>query len=328
MKIAVIQGGPSSEAHVSRASAAAVAQALQSCGHQVGSFELGAELARELAGFSPEVVFPVVHGAQGEDGCLQGMLEILNYRYVGSGVRASAIAADKITTKVFLERVGLPLARDRVLDSSRRSESPGELLATLRAELGAAMILKPAQGGSTIGMSRVLASTNPDEFRAALDLAFSYDSKVLVEQYVEGAEVTCAVLEGEDGPRALPVTLITSQATEWYDFQSKYAAGGSRHQCPAPFPQQLTVRIQEAAVAAHRAVGARDLSRTDFLVRSSGEMVVLEVNTSPGMTEVSLFPEAAGVSGLPFAELVDFLANRALSRKPGLVQVAPPWPSS
>lgn len=328
MRIAVIQGGPSSEAHVSRASAAAVSAALSGRGHEVLAFELEPELVAKLGEFSPEVVFPVVHGAQGEDGCLQGLLEILHYRYVGSGVRASALAADKVTTKVFLARAGLPLAQDRVLDAVGCAREAAHLLVELRAELGPAMIVKPVQGGSTIGMSRVLAAATPQDLQTALELALSYDPKVLVEQFVEGAEVTCAVLEDESGVRALPVTLITSQATEWYDFQSKYSAGGSRHQCPAPFDEKLTGRIQLAAVEAHRAVGARDLSRTDFLVRSSGEIVVLEVNTSPGMTEVSLFPEAAGVAGLSFADLVESLVNRASSRTLGAAPVAPPWPSS
>ena len=326
MKIAVIEGGPSSEASVSRASAAAVARALITGGHQVEVFELERQLAVALLAYSPQVVFPVVHGAQGEDGCLQGLLEVLQLPYVGSDVRASAIAADKVASKVFFEKAGLPLARDSVLLQGAQGQDPATLFSRLKAEVGDRMILKPARGGSTIGMTRLLQGATTGAFEDGLALAFGHDSTVLVEEFIVGQEVTCAILESDDGPQALPVTLITSQATEWYDFESKYAPGGSRHQCPAPFEPELTGKIQCASVRAHRAVGARDLSRSDFLVQESGEIVLLELNTLPGMTDVSLFPEAAAAGGIAFPELVDLLVRRAADRVGGPILSAPALP--
>lgn len=326
MKVAVVQGGPSTEAAVSRASAAAVVRALTTAGYQVELFELDRQLVGALLAFSPEVVFPVVHGAQGEDGCLQGLLEILQLPYVGSDVRSSAVAADKIASKVFFAKAGLPLARDSVLLEGAKGQDPATLFSRLKAEVGEAMILKPARGGSTIGMTRLLEGATTGDFEDGLDLAFGHDSVVLVEEFIRGSEVTCAILESEEGPQALPVTLITSQATEWYDFQSKYAPGGSRHQCPAPFGPELSGKIQCAAVRAHRALGARDLSRSDFLVKESGEIVLLELNTLPGMTDVSLFPEAAAAGGIAFPELVDGLVRRAAARASGPTLIAPPLP--
>ncbi len=326
MKVAVIEGGPSSEAAVSRASAAAVARALIAAGHQVDVFELDRQLAGALLTYSPQVVFPVVHGAQGEDGCLQGLLEVLQLPYVGSDVRASAVAADKVASKVFFEKVGLPLARDSVLFEGAQGQDPAALFSRLKAEVGEGMILKPARGGSTIGMTRLLPGATTGAFEDGLALAFGHDSTVLVEEFITGQEVTCAILESDDGPQALPVTLITSQATEWYDFESKYAPGGSRHQCPAPFDPELTGKIQGASVRAHRAVGARDLSRSDFLVQESGEIVLLELNTLPGMTDVSLFPEAAAAGGIAFSELVDLLVRRAADRVGGPTLSAPVLP--
>src|SRR5690606_33540498 len=157
----------------------------------------------------------------------------------------------------------------------------------------------------------LLEGATTEAFENGLALAFEHDSVVLVEQFIIGREVTCAILDADDGPLALPVTLITSQATEWYDFESKYAPGGSRHQCPAPFDAELSGKIQCAAVRAHRALGARDLSRSDFLIQESGDIVLLELNTLPGMTDVSLFPEAAAAGGIAFPELVDRLVRRA-----------------
>lgn len=314
MKVAVVVGGPSTEAEVSRASGRSVVSGLKKRGHVAESFELGAALGTELQAFGPDVVYPVAHGAQGEDGCLQGLLEILGYPYVGSGVRASAVAASKSASKVFYAARGLRVARDRVL--RREAPLPGavELLSELREELGPALIVKPSAGGSTIGITRILSGATAGDLEQALRLVFSLDDTALVEEYLVGPEVTCAVLELEGEARALPVTLIESQASDWYDFESKYKQGGSRHTCPAPFDAVVTERIQALAVAAHLALGVRDVSRSDFILTGGTEPVLLETNTLPGMTGTSLLPEAALAAGISFDELVDSLASRALSR--------------
>lgn len=314
MKVAVVQGGPSTEAQVSRKSGAAVCQALAAGGHEAVAFELDRTLPQSLLAYAPDVVFPALHGALGEDGCAQGMFEVLGFPYVGSDVRASAIAADKIASKLFFRTAGLPVAQDTTLGPSDLARPREEILAQLRREVGADFVLKPSEGGSTIGISRIFAGTPLEEFARAFDEAARLDAHVLVERYVKGHEVTCAVFEDEAGPRALPVILIHSDATEWYDFSSKYAPGGSRHVCPAPFSDALTLAIQCAAIAAHRVVGARDLSRSDFIIADGDEPILLEINTLPGMTEVSLYPDAAAAAGISFPELVDRFVRHAHAR--------------
>jgi D-alanine-D-alanine ligase len=321
MKVAVIQGGPSTEAEVSRKSAAAVHEALVTAGHQADCFELDGALSSELLQAGPDVVFPVVHGSQGEDGCLQGLLEVLGLPYVGSDVRASAIAADKLASKLFFRESGLLVAKDRRLEAKDQQSPPKDLWRSLQKELGPEMVVKPAQGGSTIGIERLLEGSGAEDFARALDGALKYDPVALAETYVAGQELTCAVLDEDEGPRALPVTLITSESADWYDFDAKYAPGGSSHQCPAPLSSEITQAIQAASVAAHLSIGARDLSRSDFILAPSGDAYLLELNTLPGMTSTSLFPEAAQAAGLTFPALADHLVKRAAARgaRAGLV---------
>lgn len=314
MKVAVVQGGPSLEAAVSRVSAQAVVSALKSLDHVVSLHELGPNLAAELLAEKPDVVFPAVHGAQGEDGCLQGLLEILRFPYVGSGVRGSAGAASKITTKVAYRAVGLPVAAERVLRPDDCLVDAQQLFSSLARELGPRVILKPATGGSALGIVRLEPGFTALDLQTGMASVLAIDEEVLAEEYVVGAELTCGVLEEGGVPVALAPTLISAQAAEWYDFKSKYQKGGSRHVCPAPLEPAITAAIQNAAVLAHRALGLRDLSRTDFILREDGSFILLETNTLPGMTDVSLFPEAAAVRGIPFPQLIDSLCLNAKNR--------------
>lgn len=316
MRVALIAGGPSTEAEVSRTSARGVARALVEGGHEPHVLELDGDVAGALKALAPEVVFPVTHGALGEDGCLQGLLEVLDLPYVGSGVLASALCADKAQAKRMLAAYGVPLLSSTTLASAPRSAAEAEReLSRLRAELGGAFVVKPVGGGSAIGVTIVSASDDAAVFQKAVEASLALDPTALVEKFHAGSEVTCGVLEDEHGvPRALPPTLIRAKKAGFYDFTSKYGTGGSEHACPAPFDAALTRRIQEAAVLAHQAVGARDLSRVDFVVPDAGDFVVLEVNTLPGMTGTSLFPEAAGVTGISFPALCEHLLRRALSR--------------
>ena len=306
MKVAVIAGGPSSEAAVSRASASGVAAALANAGHAAEILELEPRLPQSLERERWDVVFPITHGPVGEDGCLQGLLEVLDLPYVGSGVLASALAASKPHAKVMFRAAGLPLADEALV---QRGENLAEAARSVRERLGPAVVVKPGASGSAIGVSRIGADDADARMVEALEQALGLDPVALIERFVAGHEVTCGVLEEQ----ALPPTLILAKAADWYDFASRYAAGGSEHRCPAPFSRELTERIQKHAVAAHRALGARDLSRVDFVV-SDDDVTLLEVNTLPGMTATSLFPEAAGVAGIPFAELCDRLVRRAAAR--------------
>jgi D-alanine-D-alanine ligase len=313
LHVAVIAGGPSSEAEVSRKSAAAVSRALAEAGHRVALLELDAKLPITLATSGADVVFPVTHGPLGEDGCLQGLLEVLDLPYVGAGVLASALAANKPEAKVVFAARGLPLAEGIVV---HRDEDLTAAAARATAALGTAVVVKPAAAGSAIGVTRLREGASRETLRSALERALAIDARALVERFVAGLEVTCGVLEDERGSaQPLPPTLIASEAADWYDFTSRYANGGSRHQCPAPLPSATLERIQAIAVAAHGAIGARDLSRADFVVTQDGaDVTLLEVNTLPGMTATSLFPEAAAVSGVPFTALCDRLTRQAHAR--------------
>ena len=315
LAVAVVAGGPSSEAEVSRSSARAVQGGLVEAGHGAIVLELDARLPLALSAAQVDVVFPVTHGPLGEDGCLQGLLEVLGLPYVGSGVLASALAANKPEAKIQFQRAGLPISEDVLV---LRGQDLDEACRGIREQLGAAVVVKPAAGGSAIGVSRVRAGDSDEVLSAALSHALENDERVLVERFIVGLEVTCGVLEDERGrANALPPTLISSKASDWYDFTSRYKAGGSEHRCPAPLPEAVLARVQDVAVRAHRALGARDLSRVDFVVPADAGpegVVLLEVNTLPGMTSTSLFPEAAQVNGLSFSRLCDALIRRAHAR--------------
>jgi D-alanine-D-alanine ligase len=312
-RVALIAGGPSAEAEVSRTSARGVFSALERAGHAPTLLELDETLAARLAAGKYQVAFPVTHGPLGEDGCLQGLLEVLALPYVGSEVLASALAASKPHAKAQFRTAGVPVSDEGVLD---RAQDFRVRLLELRARFGAALVLKPASGGSAIGVEVLDAKSSEADAIAAAERAFALEPRLLVEPFVPGLEVTCGVLESGEDAQALPPTWIRPKASGHYDFVSKYRAGGSEHVCPAPFTKELTLRIQAAAVLAHRTLGCRDLSRVDFLVQTEGEgsFVALEVNTLPGMTSTSLFPEAAAVAGISFEALCDHLVCRALGR--------------
>jgi len=313
LRVAVIQGGPSAEAEVSRQSAKAVAAALNN--HDVVRLELDEHLAESLRGI--DVVFPAVHGPFGEDGCLQGMLEILGVPYVGSGVLASALAMDKVAARRALS--DLPIAKGLAVTRNTAKN--------LRETISSRLVVKPARGGSAIGVARV---DEKGDLEAALAEAFSYDEIVLVEHFARGREITCAVLDLEEGPRALAATEIASPKDAFYTYRARYAPGRSVHTCPAKLAPQTTARVHEIAVSAHKTLGCRDLSRVDFIVGDDGnpeKITLLEVNTLPGFTATSLYPEAANAAGIAFPDLCDKLVRRAFSRGPTHRNAPLPFPT-
>lgn len=317
LSVAVVQGGPSSEAEVSRASATSVAKALVAAGHRAVRLELDAYLADSLRTGGYEVAFPVAHGAVGEDGSLQGLFECLDLPYVGSGVLASALAMNKRAAKVMFAEAGLPLARGVALVRGVERDASAAAERAVR-ELGDRVVVKPCSSGSAIGVTRFDEGASAADLARAIEAAWTLDGTVLVERFARGREVTCGVLDvhGDPaGPRALPPTEIRAAKDAFYTYQARYAPGRSEHLCPAPFDDALTRRIQEVAVAAHRALGCRDLCRADFVVGERPEdVVLLEVNTLPGFTETSLYPEAAGVAGIPMPELCRSLVDGAHAR--------------
>lgn len=323
LAIAVIQGGPTSEAEVSRKSAASVAKALETAGHQAVRFELNAYLADSLRTGGFEVVFPVTHGAVGEDGSLQGLLEVMELPYVGSDVLASALAMNKRVAKILFRDAGLPVAPSI---TCRRSQvnAAAEAERALK-QLGERVVVKPCSNGSAIGVGRFDNGGTAKEIAAAIEAAWKVDDIVLVEKFAPGREVTCGVLDvgGRAGAiKALPPTEIRSPNDAFYTYQARYAPGRSEHLCPAPLGDELEQRVQYIAVTAHRALGCRDLSRVDFVVpapgglENGGEPTLLEVNTLPGFTDTSLYPEAAGIAGISMPNLCDRLAMAAFDRGP------------
>lgn len=329
LSIAVVQGGPASEAEVSRASATGVAGALEAAGHRVVRLELDAFLADTLRTGGFDVVFPVVHGAVGEDGSLQGLLEVLELPYVGSGVLASALAMHKRTAKILFAEAGLPIAKGI---AARRSE------ATARAEadralrvLGDKVVVKPCSNGSAIGVARLSEGATSDDIAKAIEAAWEVDDVVLVERFSPGREITCGVNDLRD-PAWFPPTEIRAPRDAFYTYQARYAPGRSEHLCPAPIGEALTRRVQEIAVKAHRALGCRDLSRVDFVVDTETNdhdraVTLLEVNTLPGFTASSLYPEAAAVAGIPMPELCSAFAMAAFTRGSTRRNTAVPLPT-
>jgi D-alanine-D-alanine ligase len=306
--IAVICGGPSAEAEVSRVSAAGVSEALKASFKQVHTVELDDQLAHLLLELNPDVVFPVLHGPPGEDGTVQGFLEILGLPYVGSDVHASANAMDKVISKQIFRRAGLPVIDDVVL---LKSDGVIEGVQRITGNLGDYVVVKPARQGSALGV-HIIDSSN--QLHEALEDAFQFDRQVLAEQRVDGKEITCGVLERNGRVEAFPVIEVVTPVNSWYDYEHRYTKGFSEHIMPAELPEEQTRRIQQIAIGAHQSLGCRDLSRADFIISSDTEEYLLEVNNLPGMTPTSLYPDGARGIGLSFEELVVVLVGNALKR--------------
>ena len=306
MKVAVLAGGASAEAEVSRSSAAGVAKALTTRGHDVVTTEADAGLVDALRAFGPDVVFPMLHGPPGEDGTVQGLLAILGLPFVGSDVRGCALAMDKHVAKALFRAESLPVADDVLVAPGAHPETAARMAV---AALGERAVVKPLRQGSALGLTPL-----PDggDLVAPLRQALAFGDGALVERFEDGREITVGVL-GEHGaaPVPLPVIEIVVAAGEWYDYENRYTPGKSEHVTP-DLPADRLRTLQQYAVRSHRCLGLRDFSRTDFVV---GERIsLLEVNALPGMTPTSLFPDACRMMGVDFGELADRLVRSALRR--------------
>jgi D-alanine-D-alanine ligase len=315
MRVAVLSGGRSSEHDVSLRSGASVARGLEAAGHEVVAVTieregrwLSAGAAVELtpgAGLlSAAAVFPALHGAFGEDGSVQGLLEWLDVPYVGSDVLASAICMDKLTLKRLFAQRGVPQV-DFVAAGEegwrRRCE-----------EMGLPLWVKPSRMGSSVGISRVADLADLD---SAVELARRHDPRVIVEASASGREVECSVL-GNDSPETSPPGEIVANA-EWYDFEAKYDEGGMELRVPAAIPPSASVRVRELAVSIFALAGCSGLARCDFFVEPDGEVLVNEVNTMPGFTETSVYAKLLEAHGISYPDLCDRLVELALERHRG-----------
>lgn len=303
--VALIAGGKSGEREISLASGTGAKEALVEAGFPVTMIDPARkeDLVALIEG-DFDVAFLCMHGKYGEDGTMQGMLEIIGLPYIGSGVWASALAMDKAKSKVFYEQAGLKTPRSVTLFSE--NDMP---FSEIAATVGEHAVVKPATEGSALG---VFIVSGEQEIAAAIDKAFEIDKEVLVEAYVDGDEFTVAVI-GNEEPEALPVIQIVP-SNEFYDFESKYAPGGSQHLCPAPLSSERTAEVQRLAVEAHRALGCRGVSRSDFIMDENGTFWILETNTIPGMTGTSLLPDAGRAAGVSFPQLCTKLIELALER--------------
>lgn len=293
-RVAVLMGGRSAEREVSLVSGRECAAALRVAGYEAIEVDAGPDLVARLIEIKPDVVFNALHGRWGEDGCVQGLLEWLGLPYTHSGVLASALAMDKSRAKAAYRAAGLPVVESVLADKA--AVQAGHVLAP-------PYVVKPNNEGSSVGVYIVHEAANgPPQLSDAMP------AQVMVETYAPGRELTCAVL----GDRALAVTDIVTEG--WYDYGAKYTAGGSRHVVPADLPDEITAACMDYALRAHRALGCRGLSRTDFRwdeARGLAGLVLLETNTQPGMTPMSLAPEQAAYVGMSFPELCRWIVEDA-----------------
>ena len=299
--VAVLMGGLSAEREVSLRSGEACAKALEEQGIQVTRVDVGHDVADVLGKLKPDVAFNALHGRFGEDGVMQGVLEMLGIPYTHSGVLASSLAMKKDVAKVVMAAAGVPVPRGRVVH---------RLEAAKDHALDPPYVLKPVSEGSSFGVFIIKKGrSHPPQELAARDWA--HGDLMLAEEFVDGRELTCAVM----GDRALDVIEILPVSEDFYGYDAKYAKGGSKHVLPANLKQNIYQRIQELAGEAHRALGCRGVSRADFRYDDrpggTGDLVVLEVNTQPGMTETSLVPEMAAFAGFSFGELVRWMVEDA-----------------
>jgi D-alanine-D-alanine ligase len=313
VRIVVLAGGRSGEHEVSLASGAAVRDGLTRAGHEPVMVELardggwshdGAPVVLEPGGglLGAEVVFPVLHGPFGEDGTVQGLLEILDVPYVGAGVLASALSMDKVLFKQVMAHAGVPQVDFRAVRAGAVHAAAREVSA-----LGLPVFVKPARLGSSVGISKVTAAA---ELSAALEAAFAHDPLVIVETMAVGREVECSVMGNGDPVASEPGEIVLQG--DWYDYEAKYTPGGMELRVPAPLEPAVRDRVRTLAVEVFREVGCAGLARVDFFVTDAGEVLVNELNTMPGFTETSVFAKLFGASGLEYPKLLDALVELAL----------------
>lgn len=299
--VGVLMGGWSSEREVSLSSGNMCADGLERAGYRVTRIDVDRDVSGVLSELRPDAVFNALHGPYGEDGTIQGILEFLGIPYTHSGVMASALAMDKERAKVIAKAAGIPVAPSKVMDRLKAAE---------KHAMTPPYVIKPVAEGSSFGVLIVREdmSEPPQELYSA---TWPYGDRIMIERFVGGRELTCAVM----GDVALGVTEIVPIGQRFYDFDAKYAPGGSKHECPAKLKRNIYQKLQTLALKAHTAIGCRGVSRSDFRLddgpMGTGELVWLELNTQPGMTPTSLVPELAIHAGHSFEELLSWMVEDA-----------------
>ncbi|WP_095011567.1 D-alanine--D-alanine ligase [Tsuneonella mangrovi] len=306
LHVAVLMGGWANERPVSLMSGEGVAKALEARGHQVTRIDMDRQVAARIAEAAPDVVFNALHGVPGEDGTVQGMLDLMGVPYTHSGLATSVIAIDKELTKQALVPHGIPMPGGRIVECEELYE---------RDPLARPYVLKPVNEGSSVGVAIVTADGNyGNPIRRDVPGPWQEFDRLLAEPYIRGRELTVAVIDGAEGPRALTVTELVPKSG-FYDFDAKYTDGMTEHVCPANIPERIAELCMGYAVKAHQVLGCKGTSRTDFRwddERGEDGLFVLETNTQPGMTPLSLVPEQARYCGMSYEDLVEAIVAEAL----------------
>jgi D-alanine-D-alanine ligase len=315
-RIAVLAGGSSFERQVSLRSGARVEDALERLGHEVIAIDAGQDLIRRLRDERPDAAFVAMHGRDGEDGTIQELLEILGLPYTGSGVPACARAMDKVLTKHLLNEHDVPTPEFFAFNQTAfRELGAADALPAIEERLAFPIVVKPSSQGSALGIKFARTTANVP---AALVSAFSYDSKVLLERHIDGRDLAVSVLDGADGPEALPVVEAVPTGggdSDFYDFQARYEIGRTEFICPADLPEGVTERAQELALQTYELLGCFGFGRVDLMLDAAGDLYVLEANPIPGLTETSLLPQAAEAAGITFDDLIGRILQSAFNRR-------------
>lgn len=294
-RVAVLMGGSSRERDVSLQTGEAVAASLRRLGHEVLEIDVDRDLALRLRETGADAAFLALHGRGGEDGCVQGLLEVMRIPYTGCGVLASAVAMDKVVAKRLLAYSGIPVARDVVVERGEAAEA----VAMVEESLGYPVMVKPASEGSSIAVEEV---KEPSRLEAALGAVFTLDSKALVEEFIHGRLLTVGLVGKE--PLVLPVLEIKPKKG-FYDYRAKYEPGLTAYEVPAKIPPGMAEEANRLSLSSFRVLGCEDIARVDLMMEDgTGRMLLLEVNTIPGMTATSLVPKAAASAGVRFDEVV------------------------
>lgn len=309
MKIAVLYGGVSKEREVSISSSNGIIAALKDNGHDVIGIDFHPERLEEVLQLQVDLVFIGLHGKHGEDGAVQGLLDMLEIPYVGSGVLASSLAMDKTKAKEMFMQAGIPVAKGKRYRITNQSDL-AILADDITAQFSVPFVIKPNREGSTLGLTIV---QEVEQVPEALENARKSDEYVLVEQFIAGKELTVPVMGKWQGEEALPIIEIIPK-NELYDYESKYALGGSEHIIPAQIDEVTTERIKDFSVLAHQVLGCEVYSRADFLLTDDGTPYLLEVNTLPGMTPTSLFPDSAKQVGLSYEDMIESFVQLSIEK--------------
>jgi D-alanine-D-alanine ligase len=309
-RVAVLKGGRSLERQVSLRSGARVEDALKRLDHEVVAIDVALDLIQRLRATEPDVAFIAMHGRDGEDGTVQELLEILGVPYTGSGVLACARATDKVLAKHLMVEAGIPTPEFFAFNETAfRELGAAQALPAIEDRLDFPIVVKPSSQGSALGIK---FARSAGDVPAALVAAFSYDSRVLLERYVDGRDLAVSILDDEP----LPVVEAVPRDEEFYDFEARYEIGRTDFVCPAELPAGLTELAQSLAVQTYRLLGCSAFARVDLMLDAAGDLTVLEANPIPGLTETSLLPQAAEAAGISFDELVSRILELALEKAP------------